>query len=146
MAMSPVNKPLVSNWTLVFFCWLIACASTLGSLFFSDIMELPPCTLCWYQRVFMYPLVIIYIVALFPYDRAVLKYSIPLTIVGWLFAAFHVLIYSGIIPERIQPCSKGVSCSQTYLDIFGFITIPLLSLASFSILAVMQLVVLRRAN
>ncbi len=94
----------------------------------------------------MYPLVIIYIVALFPYDRAVLKYSIPLTIVGWLFAAFHVLIYSGIIPERIQPCSKGVSCSETYLDIFGFITIPLLSLASFSILAVMQLVVLRRAN
>lgn len=144
--MIKVNKQFVSNWTLVFFCWLVACISTLGSLFFSDIMALPPCALCWYQRVFMYPLVIIFIVALFPYDKSVIKCSLPLTILGWAFAVYHVLAYSGIIPERIQPCSKGVSCSETYLDLFGFITIPLLSLVSFSVLAVLQLVVIRRAD
>ena len=45
-----------SNWIIIFICWIIACVSTLGSLFFSEIMELPPCALCWYQRIFMFPL------------------------------------------------------------------------------------------
>ncbi len=132
-----------SNWAIIFICWLIASVSTLGSLFFSEIMEFPPCALCWYQRIFMFPLVIIFIVGLFPFDKSIIKYALPLSLVGWGFAFYHYLLYSGYIPESIQPCSQGVSCSETYLDLFGFLTIPMLSLISFSIIAAL-LFILRR--
>ena len=141
--MTNLEKVSNSNWTIIFICWLIASVSTLGSLFFSEIMEFPPCALCWYQRIFMFPLVIIFIVGLFPFDKSIIKYALPLSIVGWGFAFYHYLLYSGYIPETIQPCSQGVSCSETYLDLFGFFTIPMLSLISFSIIAAL-LFILRR--
>jgi disulfide bond formation protein DsbB len=132
------------NWTIVFICWVIASVSTLGSLFFSEIMQLPPCALCWYQRVFMFPLVIILLIGLFAFDQCTVKYALPLAVAGWGFAFYHFLLYSGFIPESIQPCSQGVSCSETYLELFGFITIPLLSLMSFTAIVVL-LVVLKRS-
>ena len=133
-----------SNWTIIFICWIIASVSTLGSLFFSEIMDFPPCALCWYQRVFMYPLVIVFLVGLFPVDKSIIKYALPLAIAGWGFAFYHFLLYSGFIPENIQPCSQGVSCSETYLDLFGFVTIPLLSLMSFSSVIGLLFVLKRR--
>lgn len=135
-----------TNWTIIFMCWVIASISTLGSLFFSDIMDLPPCALCWYQRVFMYPLVIIFLIGLFPFDKNIIKYSLPVAIAGWGFAFYHTLLYAGVIPEIIQPCSQGVSCSETYLDLFGFITIPLLSLVSFSIIVTLLFILRRRLS
>ena len=141
--MANLEKSSNSNWTIIFICWIIASVSTLGSLFFSEIMELPPCALCWYQRIFMFPLVILLLVGLFPFDKSSIKYALPLALVGWIFAFYHTLLYSGFIPESIQPCSQGVSCSETYLDLFGFFTIPMLSLISFSTIAAL-LFVLRR--
>jgi disulfide bond formation protein DsbB len=137
------EKASNSDWVIVFICWLVASVSTLGSLFFSEIMELAPCSLCWYQRIFMFPLVIILLIGLFPFDTNIIKYALPLAIIGWGFAFYHYLLYSGIIPESIQPCSQGVSCSETYLDLFGFLTIPMLSLISFSII-IGFLLILRR--
>ena len=142
--MTAQYKASNSDWTIIFICWLIACVSTLGSLFFSEIMELPPCALCWYQRVFMFPLVIILLVGLFPFDKSITRYALPLAIAGWGTAFYHYLVYSGFIPESIQPCSQGVSCSETYLDLFGFITIPMLSLISFSIIIGLLLMLRRR--
>lgn len=132
------------NWTILFICWVIASVSTLGSLFFSEIMDLPPCALCWYQRVFMFPLVFILLVGLFPVDKNIVKYALPLAIAGWGFAFYHYLLYTGVIPESIQPCSQGVSCSETYLDLFGFLTIPMLSLISFSVIIALLLILIRR--
>ena len=142
--MANLEKASNSNWTLIFICWIIASVSTLGSLFFSEIMELPPCALCWYQRIFMFPLVILLLVGLFPLDKSSVKYTLPLALTGWGFAFYHTLLYSGFIPENIQPCSQGVSCSETYLDLFGFLTIPMLSLISFSILVALLFVLKRR--
>ena len=133
-----------TNWNILFLCWLLVSVSALGSLFFSEIMEFAPCTLCWYQRIFMFPLVLIFIAGLFPLDKGIIRYSLPLALVGWGFAFYHFLLYSGFIPESIQPCSKGVSCSETYLDVFGFITIPLLSLISFSIIGILLFILKRR--
>ena len=144
--MTKTDKASNSNWTIVFICWILASVSTLGSLFFSEVMELPPCALCWYQRVFMFPLVIIFLIGLFPFDKSIIKYALPLAIAGWGFALYHYLLYSGFIPESIQPCSQGVSCSETYLDLFGFLTIPMLSLISFSILIGLLLTLRRRLS
>lgn len=132
-----------SNWNMLFICWLIATVSTLGSLFFSDIMNYAPCSMCWYQRIFMYPLVVLFLTGLFPFDKNIIKYTLPLTLLGCGFAFYHTLLYSGIIPKSMQPCSQGVSCTEKYLDVFGFITIPMLSLIAFSIIAALLLVIRR---
>ena len=144
--MTDLDKASNSNWAIIFICWLIASVSTIGSLFFSEIMELPPCALCWYQRIFMFPLVIIFLVGLFPFDKSIIKYALPLSIFGWSFAFYHYLLYSGYIPESIQPCSQGVSCSETYLDLFGFLTIPMLSLISFSTIVALLFLLRRKIS
>ena len=135
-----------TNWIILFICWIIASVSALGSLFFSEIMEFAPCTLCWYQRIFMFPLVLIFLAGLFPFDKGIFKYALPIALVGWGFAFYHFLLYSGYIPESIQPCTQGVSCSETYLDLFGFLTIPLLSLISFSTIIVLLFILKRRLS
>jgi len=117
---------------LLFAGWVLACVATLGSLFFSEVMGIAPCVLCWYQRVFMYPLVVVLGVGLFASDNAVIRYAMPLATLGWVVAGYHFLVYTGYIPESLQPCSQGVSCAEINLRLFGFITIPLLSLATFS--------------
>jgi disulfide bond formation protein DsbB len=85
----------------------------------------------------MFPLVIIFFLGLFPFDHKAIKFALPVALAGWGFAFYHFLVYTGIIPESLQPCSQGVSCSETYLDLFGFVTIPLLSLMSFSIIVIL---------
>jgi len=118
-------------WTLIFGAWLVAAASTLGALFFGEVMQLPPCTLCWYQRIFMFPLTLILPLGLFPLDRKVLRYGFALAVPGGLVAVFHLLLVAGLIPESIKPCTQGVPCSETVIVWFGFLTIPLLSAVAF---------------
>ena len=127
-------------WTLIFAAWLVAGASTLGALFFGEVMQLPTCVLCWYQRIFMFPLVLILPIGMFPFDRKVVRYALPLAVLGWLFAIFHLLLIAGIVPESIKPCAQGVPCSEKVIEWFGFVTIPLLSAMAFS--AIIALLVL----
>ncbi len=140
------QTPNNSNWTILFLCWLLASVSTAGSLFFSNVMEFAPCVLCWYQRIGLFPLVIILATGLFPFDKNVVKYALPLAIAGWLTALYHNLLYAGIIPESIQPCTQGVSCTEEYIDLFGFLTIPMLSLLSFSAIIALLITLKRRMS
>ena len=119
-------------WTLIFGAWLIAAASTLGALFFGEVMQLPPCVLCWYQRIFMFPLALILPLGLFPLDLKLVRYGLVLAVPGALVASFHLLLVAGVIPESIKPCTQGVPCSQTVIEWFGFLTIPLLSAVAFT--------------
>ena len=131
---SAMNGPATA-WNLVFGAWLVAAGSTLGALFLSDVMQLAPCSLCWYQRIFMFPLAMILPFGLFPLDRSVVRAALPLAGFGALLAAFHVLLVAGIIPERLEPCKQGVPCSETVIEWFGFVTIPLLSFVAFAAIA-----------
>ncbi len=132
------------NWTILFLCWLIASVATLGSLFFSDVMGFAPCVLCWYQRIFIYPLVLIFGVGLFAFDAAVVKYSLPLAVAGWIVALYHTLLYAGFIPKSIQPCSEGVPCTEKYIELFGFLSIPLMSLLAFTAVIALLVILKRR--
>jgi len=140
------QTPSDTGWTLIFICWLIAAAGTLGSLFFSEVMGLKPCVLCWYQRIFMYPLVVIFLVGLFPLDRAVFRYALPIAIIGWGFAIYHYLVYSGYIPENLQPCSEELSCAEINLELFGLITIPMMSILSYTAIIVLLFMFRRRTQ
>jgi disulfide bond formation protein DsbB len=128
------DRALDSAWPLAFACWVVAGAATLGALFLSEVMQVPPCVLCWYQRVFMFPLALILPVGLFPFDGRVVRYAMPLAIGGWLVAFFHVLVVAGVIPENLQPCTQGVPCAEVQIQWLGFVTIPLLSLAAFTVI------------
>jgi len=144
--MTNIDKTTNSNWTILFICWLIASISALGSLFFSEIMQFPPCVLCWYQRICLFPLVLIFSVGLVSFDKSVVKFALPLAIVGWFIAFYHNLLYSGIIPESIQPCSQGVSCTEDYINLFGIFTIPMLSLIAFSTIVILLFILKRRLS
>ncbi|HBO84660.1 MAG TPA: disulfide bond formation protein B [Deltaproteobacteria bacterium] len=135
-----------TNWTILFIAWLIASIATLGSLFFSEVMEFAPCVMCWYQRIFLYPLVITLAIGLFPLDKNTIKYSLPLAVAGWFFALYHTLLYSGFIPESIQPCRQGVSCTEVYIELFGFLSIPMLSLIAFSVIILLIVMLKRRLS
>ena len=119
-------------------------AALLGSLFFSEVMGLEPCVLCWWQRIFIYPLAVLFLVGLFPFDRSVVRYTLPLAVIGLGFAVYHYLVYSGFIPESLQPCSEKLSCAEVNLELMGFITIPMLSILSYSAIIVLLLIFRKR--
>ncbi len=139
-AMSDELKNDSTTWALLFCSWLIAATSTLGSLFFSEVMGLVPCVLCWYQRIFMFPLAIILLVGLYPLDRAVIRFALPIVFIGVLFTLYHCLLFYGLIPESMQPCQQGISCKDASMMLFDVVPIPLLSLASFLTITVLLLV------
>lgn len=129
------------SWLLLLACWLVALVSTLGSLVFSEIMNLEPCVLCWYQRIAMFPLALMLAQGLYTQDGQCVKYALPLAVAGWLVAFYHCLLYGGFIPKGMQPCGKGVSCAVQKLELVGFITIPLLSVAAFSLIVLLLMTV-----
>lgn len=144
--MSQSDQAAKTNWTLLFLSWLLVSVSTTISLFFSSVLEYEPCVLCWYQRICLFPLVLILGVGLFPFDKSVVKFALPLAIVGGVIAFYHTLLYGGIIPENIQPCSRGVSCTEKYIELFGFVSIPMLSFFAFSALVTLLLILKRRTS
>mgnify|MGYP001823306149 CR=1 FL=1 len=145
--MSQSDQAVKINWTLLFMGWLLVSVSTTISLFFSSVLEYEPCVLCWYQRICLFPMVFILAAGLFPnFDESVIKYSLPLSIAGGLTAFYHSLLYYGIIPESIQPCSQGVSCTEKYFELFGFVSIPMLSFFAFSTLVALLLFLKRRTS
>ncbi|HEU4594850.1 MAG TPA: disulfide bond formation protein B [Pyrinomonadaceae bacterium] len=123
------------NGALPYLAWVIALVSTVGSLFFSEVMGLPPCVLCWYQRVAVYPLVLIIGTGIITRDGRMKYYALPLCLAGLAVAVYHNLIYYGVIPEALTPCSEGASCAERQIEWLGFVTIPLMGLAAFAGLA-----------
>ncbi len=119
------------NETLPYIAWGIALLSVVGSLFFSEVMLLPPCVLCWYQRIAVYPLVLIIGTGILLRDSRVKAYALPLCLVGLVISIYHNLLYYGFIPESITPCAEGVPCNAVQIEWLGFITIPLMGLGAF---------------
>ena len=133
--MKPAERAIEGRWILLFAAWLVAAVATLGALFLGEVLGHAPCVLCWYQRIALFPLVIVLAVGLFPFDAKVVRYALPLALVGGALAAFHMALVAGWIPEQIQPCQQGVPCAEQAVLWFGFVSIPLLSLLAFSSIA-----------
>ena len=115
------------QWTL-FIAWLIALLSLLVTLYASDVLAIPICHLCWYQRICIYPLVVILGIATFRNDGNIAIYAIPLAALGLVFAAYQYL--QQMIPNfaPINVCGTGADCSAVHLKLLGFITYPFLSI------------------
>ncbi len=126
---------------LIFFQALLA---TLGSLFFSEVLKYPPCVLCWYQRIVMYPVVVISAVSILRQERGLSAYVLPLSLIGLAISAYHNLLYYNLIPESVAPCVAGVSCTTKFFAWFGFITIPFLSMVGFIVISVLAWILLKQ--
>lgn len=134
---------------IIYLSWMISVIAMLGSLYFSGVMLLPPCSLCWWQRICMYPLVILFAVAFIRKDNACIYYTTPLIVIGLFISIYHNLLYYGLIEKSIIPCTSGVSCTSIQIEWFGFITIPLLALGSFLLLTIatiISLIKMRQSN
>jgi disulfide bond formation protein DsbB len=136
--MKTFNKKYLS-----YIAWVQSLVATLGSLYFSEIKKFPPCILCWYQRILMYPLVLLIAVGILRKDKNLPYYVLPLSLIGTLIAVYHNLLYWNILPESIAPCVAGVSCTTKFIEFFGFITIPFLSLCGFLLIDVCMVLFLR---
>lgn len=114
--------------------WLsfaIALTATAGSLYFSDVAGLEPCTLCWYQRIAMYPLALILGIAAWRQDWGIRRYAAPLAAIGAVIAAYHVVLQR--VPSLPSTgCSVTAPCSAIDLERFGFVTIPVMALVAFA--------------
>lgn len=131
------------RYPLVYFAWLFSLVATGGSLYFSEVMQFVPCTLCWYQRIFMYPLVVVLGLGSYKQDKNAITYALPFSVAGWAVALYHVLLQKLPNFGSDAVCSGGVSCVDPYINWLGFITIPVLSLAAFTVINVLLLLSLK---
>lgn len=120
---------------VLIFSFAVALGSTIASLFYSEVAGFPPCVLCWYQRIFMYPLTVILGIAMATKDSRVGKYVLPFAFFGFLFALYHNYIsYGG---TNIFCSGIGdVSCLKRYVFEFGYVTIPIMSLTAFALIII----------
>ncbi|WCK57181.1 disulfide bond formation protein B (plasmid) [Aneurinibacillus sp. Ricciae_BoGa-3] len=103
--------------------------SMIGSLYFSEVMQLLPCDLCWYQRICMYPIGLLVVISLFIHDNHVKHYIRFLSIVGFVVALYH--LYIQYFHQHSSFCRIGSYCGEIQIEFFGFITIPLMSAVAF---------------
>jgi disulfide bond formation protein DsbB len=130
----------------VWLAWGVALVATLGSLWFSEFADFVPCRLCWFQRIFMYPLAIVLLVGALFRDRRVVWYALPLTVIGALFSAYHVYVEINPEVESAACRAGGVPCSLKWIDEFGYITIPVLAGTAFVLIGLLLAVVALRGR
>lgn len=123
--------------------FIVSILSVASSLFYSNIAGFPPCDLCWFQRIFIYPLVIILLVALIKKDRNVIRYALAVVVPGFFISLYHNYIYyakNGLTANCVFGGSQ-VSCVKRYVFEFGYVTIPLMALTAFALVIVFLLLV-----
>ncbi|AZV41115.1 2-oxoglutarate dehydrogenase [Peribacillus asahii] len=128
------------------FSWIIAIIATTGSLYFSEVLHYVPCTLCWYQRILMYPLVILLGRAFYDQDQKVYRYILPLAILGLLVSGYHYSLQKVPSLQQFEICTSGVPCSGEYINWLGFITIPFLAFVAFLMITVCMIVLARKSR
>lgn len=137
-----INK--ISSETLHYAILVQASIAMAGSLFFSEVMMLPPCVLCWYQRIAMYPIVILTALGIVRKDRKVYISVLALSFPGLVISIYHNLLYWKILPESVAPCTLGISCTTKFFEWFGFITIPFMALVAFTVITVLAFISLNK--
>lgn len=130
------SKALAEN--SLYLSWAVAVVAMLGSLYYSEIAGFIPCTYCWYQRIAMYPLVILIGIAAVRKDFKQTIYVIPLAAIGFGIAVFHYLIQKTSLFGEVGTACGIIPCNTDYVNYFGFITIPFLAATAFLLILILQ--------
>lgn len=129
---------------LLILIWSVSVVATLGSLFYSEILGYTPCELCWIQRIFMYPLVIIYSVALYKRDINIALPGSILSGIGLLISIYHYGLQKASFMQDNAGICGDVPCNLQYVNYFGFITIPFLAGIAFLLIFFMNYILYKR--
>lgn len=127
---------------LIFIC-TVSLVATLGSLYFSEVRGYVPCTLCWYQRILMYPIVLISGIALFQKNARIALTTAIFATVGGSISLYHYGIQKLSFLGESAPSCGAVSCTGQYINYLGFITIPFLALVAFIIILITSLFIMK---
>ncbi len=115
------------------FALVVATASTLLSRFYSNVMGYEPCTLCWWQRIFIYPQVVLLGLALWKREKVIIDYALALLGIGLIISLYQVYLQFGGAP--VGACGVGsVSCTKAYVMEFGYVTIPVMALTGYALM------------
>jgi len=125
----------------LFLSFIVVLLATSFSLFYGEVVNFVPCYLCWYQRIFMFPLVFLYGIALRHKDKTIGRYTFPIIITGMLFALYQNFFYYFSESSSLPCDASGVSCYQRLISEFGgYISFPMLSLTIFFTALVLVLI------
>lgn len=142
---SKIQRFLDKNYTV--FIFFISFSAVLGSLYFSDILLIEPCYLCWWQRIFMYPLFALTLVSLVFKTRLQKLHVLALAVPGFIFAVYHYLLQTfGLFKEFSACTSTAKPCDVIDINYLGFITIPFLSLLAFTTIIVIIVASTKRSR
>ena len=136
-----MNKKLENS---LLFMWVVSLVATLGSLYFSEIRGYIPCTMCWFQRIFMYPIVIITTVAVIQKNAKIALTTAVFSIMGGCISLYHYGIQKIDFLADSAPTCGQVSCTGQYINWLGFITIPFLALTAFILIAITSFYMIRQ--
>lgn len=131
----------------LYLSWAVSLFAMLGSLYFSEIRGFIPCNLCWYQRIAMYPLVVILGIAALRKDYKQSKYVVIIASIGWILSTLHYLMQKTNLFQNVESAACGiVPCTGIYINLLGFITIPFLAWVAFTLIIILQFSILRAAT
>ncbi len=128
---------LISNKALML-SFAVSLLAVIGSLIYSDVIGYEPCKLCWFQRIFMYPLVVLFGIALWNKDEGIKRYGLVLSAIGGCIALFHYVGQLGFNPFGLKCLAIGYSssCAKNFVLEFGYITIPMMAFSAFLLIFV----------
>ena len=121
-------------------------SAVIGSLIYSNIVNYPPCDLCWIQRIFIYPQTILSFIAMRRKDKGIIDYLFPLSAIGLVVAGFHSLVQWGLVStSSIGGCvSEGGACAKVFVLEYSYITIPFMSFSVFAYIIFLKLIYYRK--
>ncbi len=124
--------------------WLtfaVAATAMTASLYYSVVVGFIPCEFCWYQRIAMYPLAVVGLVAAISRDQRAYRYVLPIALAGLALSVYHYQMQ--LFPSQASACSSGVPCSARYVDVLGFVSIPFMAGLSFISILALQVAMIR---
>jgi disulfide bond formation protein DsbB len=122
--------------------WLVSIVATVGSLIYSEVAHFVPCRLCWFQRIAMYPMAVVLLVGAIRQEVAARFYALPLAVIGLAISIWHYVIQ--VFPSlEGSACDPFNPCSARYVEVFGFISIPFMAGAGFTLISVLLLFYVR---
>lgn len=117
--------------------WLVAATCMVGSLIYSEVYLFKPCLFCWYQRIAMYPLAIVLLVGAIRREASIRLYGLPLALIGLGISIWHILVQNVSALQGSGACDPDNPCSAKYVDLFGFVSIPVMAAAGFFLISVL---------
>lgn len=127
--------------------FLVTLAGTLLTLFYSEYLGYKPCDLCWFQRIFLYPQIILFGLAMWKKDFGIFIYTLVLSLIGLAFAIYHHMLQIGY--DIYKPCSEApfaIDCAKPSFIEFGFVTFPFMAVVLFTFLAILSVVVMKHSK